>query len=161
MRVEQLMARIVHMCAPDQSLNDAAQLMWDHDLGCVPVVDPENKVVGMITDRDIAMAAYTQGRTLSAIKVGDVMSRRVHTCGPSEDIDVAQERMRSHQLRRLAVTDATGVLVGLISLNNLALEAAREQRLRRAPLRLDSVALTLAKISEHRGFDQIVASAAQ
>ena len=158
MRIEQLMTRVVHVCRPDQSLNDAAQLMWDHDLGCVPVVDPENKVIGMITDRDIAMAAYTQGRSLPAIQVEDVMSRRVRTCGPSEDIDVAQERMRNYQLRRLAVTDATGVLVGVISLNDLALEGAREHRLRRAPVRLESVAVTLARISEHRGFEQIVAA---
>jgi CBS domain-containing protein len=158
MRVEQLMTRAVHSCEPDASLNRAAQLMWDHDCGCIPIVDSDNKVIGMITDRDIAMAAYTRGEPLAAIRIGDVMAQRVHTCGQSEALTVAEERMRKYQVRRLPVTDATGYLVGLVSVNDLALEAKRARGTRQPPIKPDEVAATLAGICEHRGPSQLVAA---
>lgn len=158
MRAEQLMTRIVHACGPDDRLNEAAQIMWERDLGCVPVVDSDRKVVGMLTDRDISMAAYTQGRLLSEIRVGDVMSRRIHVCGPDEELELVEERMRAFRVRRLPVTDGKGTLLGLISLNDLALEAAREANAGRAHIRFDGVGLTLATICQHRGAKPVVSA---
>jgi CBS-domain-containing membrane protein len=159
MRVEQLMTRNIHTCGPDDSLNRATQVMWEHDCGCVPVVDSERQLIGIVTDRDVAMAAYTQGRSIAHIRVGDIMAKRMHTCGQDEDISVAQDRMRKYQLRRLPITDATGYLVGLISLNDLALEASREGGPGRHPLRSAEVGETLAEVSKHRGADQLVVAA--
>ena len=158
MRVEQLMTRIVHSCGPDDTLNRAAHLMWEHDCGCTPVVDAENHLVGIVTDRDIAMAAYTQGKRFEEIRIGNVMSRKTHTCGQTETLAIAEGRMRENQVRRLPVTDATGFLVGLISMNDLALEAKREQGARHPSIKASDVAETLASICRHRGHDQLMAA---
>ena len=73
MKVEQLMSRDVKTCQATEMLNRAAQLMWENDCGCVPVVDEDGRAVGMITDRDVCMAAYTQGRLLDALPVASAM----------------------------------------------------------------------------------------
>jgi CBS-domain-containing membrane protein len=160
MRVEQLMSRNIHTCDAEADLNRVAQLMWEHDCGCIPIVDPDDKLIGLITDRDVAMAAYTQGRPLAQICVEDVMSKPVHTCRPDEDLSIAQKRMRDHQLRRLPITDSTGSLIGLLSLNDLALEASRERGPGVRPqVRAADVAETLAVVSRHRGASQIVIAA--
>ena len=149
MRIEQMMTRAVRSCRPDDTLNDAAHIMWEADVGCVPVVDPDNCVVGMITDRDVAMAAYTQGRALDESSVESAMAREVHTCLPGEDVARAAERMQKFQVRRLPVVDVAGTLVGLVSMNDIALAAAKKGT-RKSEVRLEAVALTLARICQHR-----------
>jgi Mg/Co/Ni transporter MgtE len=104
----------------------------------------------MLTDRDVAMAAYTQGRSLDAMSVESAMAKRVHTCSPRDDVSSAEERMREVQVRRLPVVDPLGVLVGIISMNDIAIEAAQKKGSRKPELRLDDVALTLAQICQHR-----------
>jgi CBS domain-containing protein len=129
MRVEQIMTRTVRTCAPDDSLSTAARIMWEGDCGCVPVVEQEGdgaRVVGMITDRDICMAGYTQGRPLSAIRVDSAMARRVHSCRPTDSIPEALNILRTHQVRRLPVVDNGDHLVGMLSLADAAREAVRE-----------------------------------
>lgn len=128
MKVWELMEREVASCAPTDSLNAAARIMWEHDCGCVPVVDRNNVVVGMITDRDVCMAAYTQGRSLHVIQVQDVMARPVVTCEPEDELLTAEKLMRDNKVRRLAVRGADGKLAGVISLSDFALEAERERR---------------------------------
>jgi CBS-domain-containing membrane protein len=78
MRVEQLMTRDVKVCRAEDTLSRAAQLMWEHDCGCVPVIgtNGDGRLVGIITDRDIAMAAYTQGWPQSAIPVSTAMENK-------------------------------------------------------------------------------------
>lgn len=120
MKVEDIMVREVRCCAPTDALNHGAQIMWESDCGCVPVVDADGRVIGMLTDRDICMAAYTQGATLSGIGVASAMCREVFSCRPSDDLPVAQELMRRHRVRRLPVTDAEGKLVGIVSLSDIA-----------------------------------------
>jgi len=78
------MASDVVSCIPTDSLNIAARHMWDRDCACVPVVDTNNVVVGIITDRDICMGAYTQGRSLHLIQVKDVMGASVVSCEPDD-----------------------------------------------------------------------------
>src|SRR5215472_13332338 len=80
MDIERVMKHDVMACHPNDSLNRAAQLMWENACGCVPVVDEVGKPVGLITDRDICMAAYTQGRPLDAITVDASMARNVISC---------------------------------------------------------------------------------
>jgi len=69
--------------------------MWDHDCGCVPVVDETNTIQGMITDRDVCMAALMQGKSLGEISVGSAMSRAIYGCSPTDDIEKAAERALS------------------------------------------------------------------
>jgi predicted transcriptional regulator len=84
MKVEQVMKQAVQACRRGDALNTAAQIMWEHDCGCVPVVDTENRVIGMITDRDICMAAYTRGEPLQTLRVETaIVERWCSPCRPS------------------------------------------------------------------------------
>jgi CBS domain-containing protein len=150
MKIEQLMTRPVRSCQPRDTLTRAAQIMWEADVGCVPVVDADDRVVGMITDRDIAMAAYTQGRVLDGISVESAMAKRVYTCSPGDDVSGAEQRMQKYQVRRLPVVDSSGKLLGIVSVNDIAIQAAQQKGVRKPEVKLDSVALTLAQICQHR-----------
>src|SRR5262245_52107889 len=115
MKVEQLMSRTVKRCLATETLNRAAQLMWESDCGCVPVVDDDGRAVGMITDRDVCMAAYTQGAPLASIGVASAMAHDLRSCRGSDTIVEAESIMRAAQVRRLPVVDAEGRVVGLLS----------------------------------------------
>lgn len=134
MQVEKIMAREVRVCKQDDTLNSAARLMWENDCGCVPVIaiDGDGTVIGMLTDRDISMAAYTQGKPLYEIPVTAAMARKVIACKPSDDLKLAEALMRDNQVRRLPVVNDRGSLVGIISVNDLAREAEREHGARKA-----------------------------
>ena len=151
MKVWELMEREVASCAPTDSLNVAARIMWERDCGCVPVVDRNNVVVGMITDRDICMGAYTQGRSLHLIQVQDAMGRPVVSCEPEDDLVTAEKLMRDNKIRRLPVCGADGKLVGVISLSDIAVEAERERRTGAGRLiRSTEVAEVLGAVSKPR-----------
>jgi len=133
MNVEQVMTKNVSTCGPDDILNTAAKIMWESDCGCVPVVEADGtgRVVGMLTDRDISMAAYTRGRCLCDLSVKDAMAHAVVGCRPDDSIAAAESAMRKAQIRRLPVLDEEGHLLGLISLADIACEAARERNSKR------------------------------
>jgi CBS domain-containing protein len=101
MKVEQLMTQDVRTCRPGDSLSVAAQLMWDGDCGCIPVVtdDGSKRVIGMVTDRDICMATHFRGRAPRGVPVGEVMSTAVRAVGPSEELADAEAIMRDAQVR--------------------------------------------------------------
>lgn len=124
MKIRQVMTKSVKTCSPNDDLNVAADVMWKNDCGCVPILDADAKVVGMLTDRDIAMAAYTQGRPLAQIPVPTAMATHVLVCRADDEIDVAERLMRENQIRRLPVVDAEGHLNGIVSLNDIARLAA-------------------------------------
>ena len=151
MKAEKLMSSAVKSCSPEQSLAVAARLMWDGDCGCIPVADAEERVIGIITDRDICMAAYFRGAALNDIACRDAMSRDVLSCRPDDTIDAAAAVMKKAQVRRLPVTDSSGRLVGILSLNDIAREAARGDSSLSPEVGLDDVALTLSAVGkQHR-----------
>ncbi len=149
MKVEKLMVKKVLTCRPEDDLGVPARAMWDGDCGCVPVIDSWSRVIGIVTDRDLCMAAYTQGRRLQDIRVQDVMSRKIATCRPGDELPKACEIMRKQRVRRLPVIDGEGHLLGLVSLNDLA-RAARSEAPRSRELPLEDVALVLAEVGEPR-----------
>ncbi len=118
MKVEQVMSKNVVSCDAGDSANRAAQVMWELNVGVVPVLEGE-ELAGMVTDRDITMAAYTQGRRLIDISLSSMMTREVCFCRPEDEIAAVEDLMGEHQVRRLPVLD-DGKLVGLISLNDIA-----------------------------------------
>lgn len=122
-RVRDVMTRDVVSCQQFDSLNRAAQLMWDEDVGALPIVDQDGKLVGMLTDRDICMSAYTRGQPLTELGVSSAMSRQLHTCKPSDTLRSAMELMSKQQIRRVPVIDDSGKLIGIVSLADLALLA--------------------------------------
>ncbi len=151
MTVEQLMTRAVKVCTEADTLNRAAQLMWENDCGCIPVIsaNSDGRLVGVVTDRDIAMAAYTQGKQLWAIPVGMVMAHNVFACHVNEGISQAEALMRDKRIRRLPVLDQNDRLVGILSINDVAREAQREAALgKRAEVTAQGVSETLASICQ-------------
>lgn len=119
MLVRELMTQAVHACTAEQPASDAAQLMWKFEVGVIPVVDGENQPIGMITDRDICLAAYRSGRPLAEIAIGSAMSKGVFTCRAHDSVADAERTMRDWQILRLPVVDAAGKLVGILSLSDV------------------------------------------
>ena len=152
MKVEQLMTKEVGTCGPDDSLNDAARIMWERDCGFVPITesDTSRRVVGIVTDRDICIGAYTRGQTLQQIRIGDVMSTRIRSCKPAEDLTAAEATLRDAQIHRLPVVDDAHQLLGVISLADIALEAAREAGSRRVEVTAAEIGETVAAIRQPR-----------
>ena len=128
MKVEQIMNHDVKFCRPQDSLCSAAQIMWEQPCGALPVVDDASRPIGFLTDRDICMAAYTQGKPLPELRVETAMARKVVTCRAADDIRKAADLMRQSHTRRIPVVDRDGTLVGLLTLDDLACEAARVLR---------------------------------
>jgi CBS domain-containing protein len=159
MKVQDLMTKSVDCCLPDESANEAARIMWERDCGFVPIVENRQtqRVVGVVTDRDICMAAYTKGRPLDQIRLEELMSSRVRTCRAAEDVAQAEQAMREAQVHRLPVVDDAAQLLGVISLSDVAREARREIGARRRDVTIGEIGETLAAIRQQR---EIAASAA-
>jgi CBS domain-containing protein len=145
MNVEEVMIRKVHTCRPEDSLNVPAKLMWERDVGCIPVVDAQARPVGMITDRDICMSSYFTGKPLEQQAVSHAMAKKVHAARLGQSIRSAEELMRTKQIRRLPVVDNAGKLVGILSLNDLALAAGQKRS-----VEPDELTSTLASICQPR-----------
>jgi len=120
MNVGEVMTRNVKTCSITSSLNEAARVMWENDCGAVPVVDDAGKLVAIITDRDICIAAYTRGRTLWRISVSDTVSNRLVAVRPEDSLHRAEQLMRDAQVRRLPVIDGEGRPIGILSITDLA-----------------------------------------
>ena len=152
MRVEELMTKAFQSCRPEDSLEHAAQLMWEHDCGSIPVCAPSGdaleRAIGMITDRDICMNALFRSKPLRELTVGDAMSKEVRACRPGDSLFQAEKIMRDARVRRLPVLNEQGAPVGVLSLGDLAREAARERPGARHEITEAEVGDTLAAISE-------------
>ena len=147
MIVEQCMSKSPRACTPADTLSSVARILWENDLGALPVVDQAGAVVGMITDRDVCMAAYTCGLPLHGSNVGRHMSRTVFSIGAKADAAKAAELMRTRKVRRLPVVE-NGVLVGLVTLSDLARGAGRNGKQR--GLDAAEIGRVLASICEPR-----------
>jgi len=153
MRVEQLMTKQVKSCGREDTLDRAAQLMWDNDCGCLPVCagDDVNRVVGVITDRDICMSALFRGQPLKDLHVADAMARNLLACRPGDSLADVETTLRHARIRRLPVVDEQGALIGMIALADLAREAARERSAAKQEITETEVGDTLAAICQPAG----------
>lgn len=148
MNVEELMTKPAVTIRSHEPLSVAAQKMWDHDCGALPVVGDDGRLVGILTDRDVCMSAWSKGQTLDSIRAEDAMAKQVFAVKPDQDVSRAERMMAEHQIRRVPVVDAGEKPVGIISMNDLAREAARAgSRIRDGIAR---VANTLAAICQPR-----------
>src|ERR687887_2804064 len=105
---------------------DAARLMRDEDVGLVPIVEGE-RLVGTVTDRDIALRVVAEGKTPESTTVGEIASRELVTVDPQQDLDEALRLMARHQVRRLPVVEEDGRLVGVVAQADVAKEADKRQ----------------------------------
>lgn len=150
MKVKDIMNREVHSCRPETNLTMAAMQMWDGDFGVLPVVANGGTVVGMITDRDICMATATKHCDPAAIRVDEVITGQVYGCSPDTEIHQALKIMQQRRVRRLPVMSAEdGKLVGILSLNDVALKAQADAK---ADLSAQDVESTLKSICAHPEF---------
>lgn len=120
MNIKDLMHTPAISCRRTDSLDTAAGLMWEHDCGVITVLGDEGQLVGVITDRDICMAAYTQGRAPKELSVADAMAKQVYFARPDDSVTVAEALMKDHQVRRVPIVDAQDKPVGVLSVNDLA-----------------------------------------
>jgi CBS domain-containing protein len=128
MRVQGIMSNPVVTCRPEDSVHIAARLMWERDCGSIPVVGDAGRLVGILTDRDVCMAAYTTGSRLSEINVADVMAPQVVCCDPEDSLEAVEHLMGDRQLGRVVVVDPQGCPVGVLSLGDIARYALSSQR---------------------------------
>lgn len=99
-------------------------LMWNHDCGAIPIVDGDGSPIGIITDRDIAMASALQHKALWQIKAQEVSNgKEVVTCDSGADVESAMKRMGEHGVRRLLVVDGDGRIQGLLSMDDAVCSA--------------------------------------
>ena len=128
MTVKELQTSNVKTVSSDTDLAVVAKLMWEGDCGAVPVVTDDRKVIGMITDRDICIAAATRAKPPAEIRAGEVITNHgVHAVKPDDDVRVAMRTMRKHKVRRLPVVDREQRLTGIVSINDLAIAASPSQ----------------------------------
>jgi len=144
MKVQHVMTKTVRSCTPQDDLAAAARLLWTGDCGALPVVVGEGRrIVGMLTDRDVCMAAWTQGRALAEISVEVAMAPDVMTCRPEDDVTEVLARLGARHVRRLPVVDEADQLLGMVSLVDIARAAEGAC----ASCTLEDVAATLVAIS--------------
>ena len=144
MKVKDVMTKDVRICGIDDNLSTAARTMWLTDCGILPVVDSKGTVIGVLTDRDICMAAASKDRMPSRIAVSEVMMRQLYSCLPEADIREALQIMRKNRVRRLPVIDAKGILCGILSLDDVAVKTREADK--PAELSAEDVELTLETI---------------
>src|SRR5882724_1133542 len=121
MRVSEVMTRDVECTSPSATIQDAAVKMKARNIGPLPVRE-KNKLVGMVTDRDISIRATAEGKSPSEVHVRDVMTPKVVHCYEDSLIEEAARMMQDQQIRRLVVINHNKQLVGIVSLGDLALK---------------------------------------
>ena len=109
-------------CRPDDTVAKAAQLMQSENIGSIPVIENEQtqKLVGIVTDRDLALKIVAKGLDAKSTKVEAVMTRKVVTCQAEDDMQKALDAMAEHQLRRIPIVDNDNRIVGIIAQADVA-----------------------------------------
>lgn len=129
MNVKEVMTAEPACCTSDTSLQEVAELMVEHDCGCIPVVESnENKKpIGMITDRDITTRTVANGMNPLDLKASDAMTTNVVTVKPETSLEECCDLMEKHLVRRIAVIDDNGACCGIISQADVALNAKNDR----------------------------------
>jgi CBS domain-containing protein len=118
-RIRELMTSNPRSLESGSTVMEAARLMRDEDAGIIPIVEGE-KLVGTVTDRDIAIRVVAEGRQPESVTVGEIASRELVTIDPQQDLDEALRLMARHQVRRLPVVEEDGKLVGIVAQADVA-----------------------------------------
>ena len=142
MKVNELMSQPAVTCPAGDTMENAARLMWEFDCGMIPVVHDDGRLAGVITDRDICMAAYTQGRELRIIPIASGMAKAPIAVHANDSIESAENLMRDNQVRRLPVIDDHGRPVGVLSMNDLARAVAHSKHSSEERLLVETLAAT-------------------
>jgi CBS domain-containing protein len=119
--VEELMTERPRGVLPDASATEAAELMRAEDIGAVPIVDKDGLLLGIVTDRDLALRVVALGSDPRAVTVGDIATTDLVTASPDSELEAALVSMAQNRIRRLPIVDEAGVLVGILAQADIAL----------------------------------------
>ena len=121
-KCSEVMTKNPVVCMPNDLVAKVAQVMKKEDVGPVPIVEngQTRKLVGMVTDRDLAMKIVAEGRNLETTKAEEVMSRKIVTCRADDDLQKALDAMSKNQLRRIPVVDGEDRIIGIIAQADVA-----------------------------------------
>jgi CBS domain-containing protein len=150
MKVKEIMTPNATAIWLTESLADAAKLMWENDCGVLPIIKDGRKVVGIITDRDICMAAAINDSNPSAISVEETMTGQVYSVTPEDDVEQALQTMREHRIRRLPVLNPEGELEGMLSMNDVVLHVQAPGGAKGDGIGSGEVLKTYQAICQHR-----------
>lgn len=128
MYVKDIMSHPLVTAPVTSNADVVARLMWEFDCGIVPILNDDGRLAGVVTDRDLCMAAYTQGKPLSEIAVKSAMAKNVVACHANDTVESVERLMRDRQIRRVPVLDSEGRPVGIVSMNDLSQLAARAKK---------------------------------
>ena len=124
MKAREIMTKDPRTVTPDTGLQEVARLMQSEDVGIIPVVEAGGtSLLGVVTDRDIALRVVAEGKDATSTKVSDVMSKGVRTAKESDSVDDVMELMGKEQLRRIPIVDDRGALVGIVAQADIVLQA--------------------------------------
>lgn len=158
MKVKELMTHQSNTARMDHNLEQVSLNMWRGDFGIVPIIDDANKVIGVITDRDITMAEALQHRPGFDIKVNEVVQQRpVLVCHPDDDIEKTLGEMEVNKIRRLPVVDDQGHIAGMVSLADIAAYCGTGKNVSCTPARLVDAFKAIA--TPHTEGEKMVSSA--
>jgi CBS domain-containing protein len=146
MRVEEVMMRTPVCCGPETNLGAATELLWSRNCGILPIVNAQQKVIGVITDRDLCIALGTRNQLAGQVSVGEVMGQKVYSCRPEDDIHAALDAMAQNRVRRLPVVNKEGRLEGILSMDNVVLHADAAGAGKTAELGSRDILVTLQRI---------------
>jgi CBS domain-containing protein len=119
MKVENCMCNDVYTVTPNSTIQDCAKLMCNNHIGCIPVCDNSQNIVGLVTDRDIILRGIACDKDIKTTPVSDIMTCKVCCCNGDCDVTEAEKIMSNYQIRRLPVVDNNNKLIGIITLGNL------------------------------------------
>ena len=142
MKVKDAMSKGPVFCSPETNLGSAVEIMLKHNCGILPIVDAQRRVMGVITDRDIAIAMGTRNRLPAEVTVAEAATRKVHSCKPTDDVRWALDIMGENKVRRLVVVNEQNRLEGVLSMDDVVLYAETNPA-GRADLSADDVLRTL------------------
>ena len=155
MKVKEVMMGTPYYCQPETNIGSATELMWNANCGFLPVETAEGKVIGAITDRDICIALGTRSRLAGDVTVGEVMSGKLYSCAPDDDIHVALQTMKDGKVHRLPVIAKNASLAGVISMDDILLRTEPMALGREPELSSDEVVRTYRAITQ-REVPQVV-----
>ncbi|HVW24487.1 MAG TPA: CBS domain-containing protein [Polyangiaceae bacterium] len=151
MHAGQIMSRDVITCGPDDSLADAVRKMRDHGVGCLLVVDRDDRLVGVMTDRDVCFAAFTSERPLKHIPVKSAMTSHVYSLMSDNRIQDVEVIMSTYKVRRVPIVDGENRVLGVVSLSDIARAASRELRERHPDVTDADLVTTISQVCKARG----------
>ena len=123
MNVQAIMTSSPYFATRHATIGDIAKIMADHEIGVVPIIDADRRVLGILTDRDLCKAIATMDRPASEISALELASKPVISCGPEEELESALKTMRTRHIRRLPVVDKDGALQGILSIDDVVLRS--------------------------------------